>query len=504
MTDTPSEDRSLASIELARNGFKAQLLKEGFSDDGETLQGYIYWGRGKKRSKATISVEITAAFPFAPPKVSILESDIHPTFHIEKEGNLCLWTTDEPVDNAPWLEVKAFLEKVKGWFIQTTEAWPGDEDADLERYLPSADDDDLILYDIEALATNMFYRTNSNKPGITRVGEKLAWQPNQTRMKNKGVRRRERNLAYVLNIGRVNKPITDLHDLVSVAGKKMINLQKLIEIGSLTYIILKYRRGNREAVLVCGFDKSGLKAYESADTSTQTRTLRSGPKQQDFLLKKVLIVGCGAIGSNIADMLFRSGVSNLTLIDGELLRPGNVIRHFAEDSYVGYPKVLAIKEKLGLLGLDTSGVNYLYKVVNNPSQVLEMVDRHDLVIDATADMRATSLLVWAAEEKKTDMITVCLQRNGGVARVDRYPLFGDDETHLPALEIAPGQKPRYEAGCGSPVSTTPPLSVFKAAALGTQITLDALSPIQYLPATIIEVIDRQNDEPYDEIGTIKS
>ncbi len=154
------------------------------------------------------------------------------------------------------------------------------------------------------------------------------------------------------------------------------------------------------------------------------------------------------------------------------------------------------------MGLDTSNIISRIDRVANPAQALELARTHNLIIDTTADARATELLYWATKELDRRMISVCLQRNGGIARVDRFPLW-DDEQHLEAIpHLADDDIKVYETGCGSPISITPPLSVAKAAALGCQTALDELNMAQYLPATIIEVINPQPDPPYGQLGTI--
>ncbi len=42
---------------------------------------------------------------------------------------------------------------------------------------------------------------------------------------------------------------------------------------------------------------------------------------------RVLLIGCGSVGSGVAMLLARAGVGNLTLVDGELLTSSNVGRH---------------------------------------------------------------------------------------------------------------------------------------------------------------------------------
>ncbi|MBL4775230.1 MAG: ThiF family adenylyltransferase [Mariprofundus sp.] len=55
--------------------------------------------------------------------------------------------------------------------------------------------------------------------------------------------------------------------------------------------------------------------------------LERGGAENSLLNKKVAIVGCGSLGSEIALMLSKAGVGELTLIDHDLLVPDNIYRH---------------------------------------------------------------------------------------------------------------------------------------------------------------------------------
>lgn len=510
MTDTPdSEDFSALASESSQ--FRNSLVQRGFSDDGNALQGAVAW-RDQHGAVRSACVEIcpNARFPFAPPDVRLLEAgtDVTPTFHIERNGKLCLWLSDIPVDDAPWRDPDRLLEKISGWIEQTAAGWPDDDDADLERYL-ELNDDCIVIYDNLLLEPSSFYRTRRNPIGVVTVAEPLAWGPNPERMKNKGVRRKERNLLAVIDVGPISYPIRTWEDLRDASGHDREPLRKLIQLGSVRYVLLRYQRRTRRAALALEFPTTRegvpvLRACESADQSMATRTLRAGRAAPDFKDTKVAVIGCGAIGSHIADLLFRSGVYQLTLLDAEKLRPGNIIRHTADDAFIGDWKPNAVKAQLRITGLPTDDVRTEIARVDDPAQALELARSHDLIVDATADARATSLLRWAAEQTGTSLVSACIQRDGGIARIDRFPLR-HAERHLEAVPRAGREDAvRYEQGCGSPVSMTPPLAVAMAASRGCQVVLDELGGTRQLPATILEVVEPQPDKPYDALGTLRS
>ncbi|HHJ98641.1 MAG TPA: sulfur carrier protein ThiS adenylyltransferase ThiF [Actinobacteria bacterium] len=60
----------------------------------------------------------------------------------------------------------------------------------------------------------------------------------------------------------------------------------------------------------------------------------------------VAIIGCGGLGSNVAEMLARSGVGRLTLVDFDTVDERNLNRQFFFRDQIGMPKVIALAENL--------------------------------------------------------------------------------------------------------------------------------------------------------------
>lgn len=61
---------------------------------------------------------------------------------------------------------------------------------------------------------------------------------------------------------------------------------------------------------------------------------------------KVLILGCGSGGGNLALQLVMSGIRNITLVDKDTVEPENVIRHVCGIRFIGKNKVDAVEEVL--------------------------------------------------------------------------------------------------------------------------------------------------------------
>lgn len=93
---------------------------------------------------------------------------------------------------------------------------------------------------------------------------------------------------------------------------------------------------------------------------------------------RVTIVGCGAIGSVVAEMLSRAGVDRFRLIDGDDVEDHNLNRQLYDAKHVGWNKAEALKVKL-------SNINTGARVMVTPRYVHPDdvdLDRPDVVFSA--------------------------------------------------------------------------------------------------------------------------
>ena len=261
--------------------------------------------------------------------------------------------------------------------------------------------------------------------------------------------------------------------------------------GRFSYLIVRYSRRGVEAAVVLSVWKAeagGLRvaSVRSASEARATLTLRAGATVQRLASCRVAVVGAGAIGSFVCDLLGRSGVGAITVIDPDVVTPGNLIRYAADASTVGTGKPLAIKRVIESRPYNSSKVS-VAAGVPSPREVMSLFTEHDLVIDATASGDATHLLASAAGGSGYHMLSVCVQEEGRVLRVDIIPPLKGEQ--MPETELGPPtarEDLRFEAGCGDPVSQTPAFAVVEAAALAARHAVGLLT-----------------DRPVSDAGTVR-
>jgi len=118
--------------------------------------------------------------------------------------------------------------------------------------------------------------------------------------------------------------------------------------------------------------------------------------------KRVLLLGCGALGSAVAEMVLRSGAAKLHFIDYGIVKPGILVRQRFADSDIGSAKANALQAHLQALGLKC---DVTADTCNLAKQALSLFDfkEWDMVIDTTASASVTHCI---EEELKVQNVPI--------------------------------------------------------------------------------------------------
>ncbi|MCK4245610.1 ThiF family adenylyltransferase, partial [Candidatus Bipolaricaulota bacterium] len=80
--------------------------------------------------------------------------------------------------------------------------------------------------------------------------------------------------------------------------------------------------------------------------------------QQRLAQARVLIAGCGALGTNLADLIARAGVGQITVVDHDRVELGNLQRQaLMGEADLGRPKAQAVAKALTAINSE-SEVSY--------------------------------------------------------------------------------------------------------------------------------------------------
>jgi len=186
-----------------------------------------------------------------------------------------------------------------------------------------------------------------------------------------------------------------------------------------------------------------------------------GKLSNALVAKNILLIGAGALGSMVAEQLVRAGVRQLTIIDGDRLEAGNIVRHTLSLANLKQNKASALAAHLSLasphVSIEAITSSFPSLSVSEQTQVQQC----DVILDCTGqDDVLASLEQFPWQESKC---FVSLSLGLGGRRLFCFSAWGDTFPHSafreqlhPWLEselqeYAGQHLPREGIGCWHPV-----------------------------------------------------
>ncbi|MCC2250695.1 ThiF family adenylyltransferase [Virgibacillus sp. AGTR] len=165
--------------------------------------------------------------------------------------------------------------------------------------------------------------------------------------------------------------------------------------------------------------------------------------QQNIVLKHVLIIGCGALGSGNAENLVRAGIGKLTLIDRDYVELSNLQRqqlYTEKNVHDQIPKALAAKTRLQEINSEVEIESFVLDATSN--SLYPIIKDIDLVIDATDNFETRFMLNDLMQKHGIPWIFGSCVGSTGMS----YTIFPDK---TPCLQCLLGTIPVSGATCDS-------------------------------------------------------
>lgn len=195
---------------------------------------------------------------------------------------------------------------------------------------------------------------------------------------------------------------------------------------------------------------------------------------------RVLLLGVGALGSQVAETLVRMGVRDIDVRDEDNLATGNLCRHALDLTMVGVNKATALASQLNRLQPDARVRGYHNSFPGIGPDGPETADDYDIILDCTGEntlLRNLAIIPWRSEK-----LFISLSVNWGAqglmfwsSRGSAFPAI-DATTRLEALakRFRPEElEERMEGiGCWHPVFPADATDIRIWAGMGAKFVLD--------------------------------
>ena len=257
--------------------------------------------------------------------------------------------------------------------------------------------------------------------------------------------------------------------------------------GGVDFILFCWDRRGKPDLLVLAFRGTGEDveafAIQPGPRDEDSLLLRAGPDAPVLRLRRVALFGAGALGGHVATTLAESGLGFLEVVDGDVLLPGNVVRHVAGHNHVGSGKPDAVKAVVADHAPWTE-VGVFRESPLTPGEIRPRIVSADMVIDATGNQSFTDALAIVALSEGKPLVSGALYRGGFIGRVRRQALPDDTPIHMRMESARYPLIPRGsngeefavpDLGCSAPVNNAPPASVLACASLMAEAGVDVLT-----------------------------
>lgn len=201
--------------------------------------------------------------------------------------------------------------------------------------------------------------------------------------------------------------------------------------------------------------------------------------------RKVAVIGCGSVGSEVAELLAKAGVGELSFVDGDHLMSANVSRHLLGISYLGWNKANGVATELQRrLPHLKIGAAFSSKFEYLKPEALDLLSRMDMILTAGLDIEGEAAVnAWRQTlEQPPAYLSTWVEAYALAGHA--VLLFGKDdlmarfEDERPAFRLTdwPAETSGLivEAGCGNVFQPHGAVDLQTPIAMAAKLALDAL------------------------------
>lgn len=230
------------------------------------------------------------------------------------------------------------------------------------------------------------------------------------------------------------------------------------------------------------------------------------PQLEPLASKSVGVVGVGALGSQIVELLARAGVGRLVLVDPDIVTPGIRVRNDLDLGSLGQEKVHAVAERarrcdpwcevethVFRFGGAVNGVG-LSEVQRLDDRLASLLGACDLIVNASAHPPTGSHCSRLGHETATPVVHVWVGAGAWGARILRqrgaesgcWDCLGlaqqESDANVPPLAQDPARQEVMDRGCADPTFTGPGFELAAAATAAARLVAQTLVGDGYPPA----------------------
>jgi hypothetical protein len=140
------------------------------------------------------------------------------------------------------------------------------------------------------------------------------------------------------------------------------------------------------------FDSATALERVATENWAPSRLLARGRLESACTSQRVALVGVGALGSVVAELLTRGGVEKIDLFDGDTIVAGNICRHTATLNDRAQQKTAVVGRRLRAISPHVRVDELNENLPNEAEAIEELLDDYTVIIECTASNEVVELL----------------------------------------------------------------------------------------------------------------
>lgn len=439
----------------------------------------------ERRKKIPVTIRWGPATPQFPPSIS--SSQCHSVAHQLNDGTMCLLPPVDP--KLGWegpLDIGYWMTKAEGWLRRFfAEGWgiPGDAWEHLKpslpgyRYRRTLPPTKIVALpgewrELDVGCGRVRVRLPADSKGIGAVvawedneGEWVEWSPSEHLFPGlveevDGVWIRAERVPTGIGDGWFSDPaMTARYQNLAMAGwvrsaedeRDRVQLVSYPqEAGEHAPGVWLYNRHIRPGLVLepdpalrllglIGLPKDGGIGVPLHDRLLDARRRAGRAKEMHEAISqvRVVIVGLGSLGSEVAHLLAQEGVRRFVLIDGDIFLPGNESRHRAGLVHAGRSKVEIMADMIRGIQPEAE-VQAVQEWIDEHAPTFLLDDSPTVIVGASGDEATEHFLADLARDLAVPVVHAWVEVDGQVLRVSRVlPDLDPTLSEISVLEATP-------------------------------------------------------------------
>lgn len=230
--------------------------------------------------------------------------------------------------------------------------------------------------------------------------------------------------------------------------------------------------------------------------------------------QRILIIGAGAIGSVLAEMLARAGVRAITIIDSDHVAAGNLVRHTLLADDIEQRKASALSARLEAAAIHAQCVGIDSAFPPQDSENIDIIRSCDVIIDTTGDDVAAAAMgrfAWGGVKTFISLSLgiyarrlFCYTAHGNAFPVNAFRDSLQPWLHCESLEYDLDDLPRDGPGCWHQRHPARIDDVWMLTAAAVKLVEPAIATLPAAPSLV--VLEKQVNAAgeFDGIRTVRN